>query len=369
MADELEKQYAKAFKAAYPRKIVVPSGYADPKAYSATLVGDLLVTQDPRMRATAHLTAYLGAMALIANKVPTYFVAPEFALAVANTDLPGDFKFAELRWPLNAQIFVLPDEFVAQYYGNCYAPFLSVSRLQKGDYPGGFGKMPEVEVPLMPVGINVDKMIIDFPAFLGLDMPTDYNGNYPMNLGVEVFKTAPWADMTGYEEKAHGVVFDRRHELNKEEENEFIQKALQLAVKLILTIAERPGLVEHGTVTRHAKVHQGRVIQPQLVSANVIGRTYRIRREITSHAVAASGQRRPPRFKYRRGHLTWQAKRFKNLEFISVDQMPRKEEGIIDFDAAGELLSGKFRACHERKWIEGFLFEDKEEQPNSGNTP
>jgi hypothetical protein len=54
------------------------------------------------------------------------------------------------------------------------------------------------------------------------------------------------------------------------------------------------------------------------------------------------------------------ARQFKNVEFISVDSMPRKTDGAIDFDTAGVEKADKFRACHVRTWIEGFFFDEEE---------
>lgn len=353
-----------AFHAAHPRNIVPPSGYFNPKHYASTLVGDLLVVRDPAMNQLPHLTAYMTALTLIANKVPTYFVAYEFAQAVANTELPRDFKFAEIKWPLDAQLFVLPDQFVMQYYG-CYAPFMALCRCPAGDYPGLLrSRLPQTEIPYTPFINAVDKLAVDFPIFHNRGTPTDYNGNYPMSAGVEVFATADWVDSTRYEEELHGfTVEERRTDLTPEQEKIFMDKALTLAMKLILAVACRPGAVEHGHVTRPVKVKKGRVVQKELWGPNVIGRTYRIPRQGLTTTVT-TGPRSKPRFTFRRGHYAWVAKRFKGVEFISVEQMPHREDGTIDFDTAGTELSGKFRTVHERQWIEGILFGDEGDSPS-----
>jgi hypothetical protein len=352
-----------AFHAAHPRNIVPPSGYFNPKHYASTLVGDLLVVRDPAMNQLPHLTAYMTALTLIANKVPTYFVAYEFAQAVANTELPRDFKFAEIKWPLDAQLFVLPDQFVMQYYG-CYAPFMALCRCPAGDYPGLLrSRLPQTEIPYTPFINAVDKLAVDFPIFHNRGTPTDYNGNYPMSAGVEVFATADWVDSTRYEEELHGfTVEERRTDLAPDQEKIFMDKALSLAMKLILAVACRPGAVEHGHVTRPVKVKRDRVVQKELWSPNVIGRSYRIPRQgITT---VTTGPRSKARFTFRRGHYAWVAKRFKGVEFVSVEQMPHREDGTIDFDAAGTELSGKFRTVHERQWIEGILFGDEGDSPS-----
>lgn len=364
MVEDLAGMYPKMWKASYPRNIVVPNGYADPKYYAATMLGCLLSIQDTRMRQFAHTCEYLMSLALMQHRVPTYFIAPEFAYSVANTDLPGDFKFIELFWPLPAMLFVLPDDFVKDYYG-FYAPFLAVSNTPSGEYPKQYDRLPKIEAPFFAMEVNKDRINVDYPLYRPNEVPCDYNGSYRLTDGVEVFKSAPMHDTTEWEQSVRGISVKHEGEPAKgEEEIEFMDKAASLAVKLLLTIAERPTMIENGRVTRAARSNQqGKLVLPELVSPNVIGRAYRIPRKYSERAESAGG-RAKPRFVYRRGHWTWQAKRFKNAEFVSVNQMPRKEDGTIDFDAAGDLMSNKFRACHERIKIEGFLFGDID--PNEG---
>jgi hypothetical protein len=357
LAEVISSQFPKTFKAAYPRHIQTPAGYADPRIYAATLFGHLKACESFGLLELAHKTAYGIAVTLINHRVPTYFVADEFAQAVANTDLPGDFKFEELKWPLDAQVFVLSDKFSMSYFGT-YAPFLSVCRLNPGKYPEDFPRpMPVVESPYMSFIIPGSRILFDYPHF-GSSTPVTYNGSYPMSEGLDTAQNAPWNDATVFERAFHGVGPMLKGELVGEQEEKFILQARHLIVKLLLAVANRPSLVEHGRVTRHAVVTpQGKVKLPELVSPNVIGRTYRISRRHSTEGSSAG--RSAPRFKYRRGHFTWQAKRFKNVEFVSVDEMPRRADGFIDFDAAGEKAD-KFRACHERIWIEGFFFDEDE---------
>ena len=314
--------------------------------------------QNPGMSELAHKTAYGVCLSLIANHAPVYLIADEFAQAVANTDLPGDFKFAELKWPLESQIFVLSNKFVQAYYG-CYAPFLMIGRLKAGLYPRDFPKIRKCELPYPLLELKEDRIILDYPYF-GAESPVTYNGSYPLSAGIEIFKSAPWNDATLFENAYHHMDLTPKGELNREDEEMFVQKAQQLAVKLLLTVAEMPGLREHGKIVRHAIVTQQKTIKlPELVSANFIGRTYHIPRKYAAPVV--TGPRAKPRFKYRRGHYMWAARQLKNVEFVSVEQMPRKPDGFIDFDVAGNELAEKFRASHHRTWVEGFFFDEAEE--------
>ncbi len=373
ISDQLALEFPKSFKAAYPRNIETPKGYTDPRHYGSSLVAAMLNLENPAMRQVSHINGVMTAAMLISHKMPTYFVADDFAFAAANTNLPGDFKFQELLWPLPAQLFVLSDHFCDEYYGGIHAPFVSVCRVLAGPYPQMMPKMPEMELGDFTLTIPYDKILMDFPICYENDAAIDYNCNYPMTMGIEAIKDAPWVDSSTYENVMRGFMVINPNEITPEREQAYIQKAIALGIKLLLAVAARPALVEHGKLTRQQVVHRGRVLQPSITSPNFIGRRYVIQRRTSDGTRVATGPRQAPKFRYRRGHWTWQAKNFKRGgEFVSVGDMPRKPDPtqpdpakaglVIDFDAAGEQLGNKFRACHERMWIEGWLFDD-ENQP------
>ena len=287
IVDGMETQTPLAWKAVHPRNYTPPTGYCNPRYYSGTMLGNLLVVMDDRMHELPHLTGYLTALSLIANRMPTYFIAYEFAQAVANTDLPRDFKFSEIKWPMDAQLFVLPDQFIEQYYG-CYAPFIAIGRTVKGIYPDTFrGRLPQTEIPYTKCESTVDRFLVDYPVFHANGTPTDYNGNYPISEGVDVFNRCDWVDTTHYEEELRGFTYPQRAlDLNPEAEKVFIAKAIQMALKLILAVACRPAAIEHGQISRPAKIKHGKVVLREMWSPNIIGRTYRIPRRV-------AGQPRP----------------------------------------------------------------------------
>ncbi len=371
ISDSLSWDFPQVFKACYPRNITVPGGFSDPRHYAAGMVGHMISIQNPAMNQVGHLNGMMVTVMLMAHKVPTYFIADDFAFAAANTNLPGDFKFSELLWPMPAQLFVLSDKFCQDYYDGIHAPYVAVARLAKGKYPHSLPKLPITELPYPGTELVEDKIVMDYPICYENTTSTDYNGNYPMTDGISIMKDAPWTDSTGYEIAMRGWKITKSDEISGDREQEFIQKASQLAVKLILAVAARPAMVEHGKLVRNQVVHQGRVIQPSVTSPNIIGRNYVIQRRNAEGTRVVTGPRQAPKFRYRRGHWTWQAKRFKNIEFVAVDQMPRKPDPmqqdttVIDFDTAGEAMTNKFRACHERMWIEGWLFDETENEPKT----
>lgn len=358
-----KRRWPLAHKAAFPRNMEVPKGYVTPELFAAMMVAHLRVAT-MGMKELPHITGYSTTGLLIANRVPTYFIADEFAEAAANTILPGDFRFSELKWPMPAQLFVLSDEFCLNYYDGLYAPFLAMGLTKAGNYPAGFGKLPQTEFQY-PTFVNYKDRVVMDHSFWGAEPPVTYNGAYPLEDRIEIIQEAPFFDATILELRLHGDNITPEKALaTREEEITFTTKASQLLIKLMLIITELPSMVEHGKLTRNAIVtQQGRIKLPQLYSPNVIGRRYVMPRMDTQRTGVVSTSRKAPKFLYRRGHWAWVAKRFKHLEFISVDQMPRLADGSMDFDRAGPETEAKFRACHERQWIQGFVFKDEEADP------
>ena len=364
LTEYMEQTDPTVFKACYPRNIAPPGGFANPKHYATMMVGKLLAVENPVMNQLSHSTGYMTSLLLINHGVPTYFVSYEFCQAVANTELPNDFQFTELKWPLPAQLFVLPDQFVYNYYG-VHAPFLSISRCLPGHYPDCLNKLPPFLRNGPTLDVLADKIVFDYPAFYPRRLPTVFNGNYPLNAGIEIFKDSPWVDSTPFERAQSGIYYNwNEEELPPEKEREFTDKALRFAIKLLLCVAARPAAVEHGAMTCPAKVKKGKA-RKEMWSANIIGRAYRIPREIRHTGV--TGEHRS--FRFRRGHYTWQAKRFKDVEFISVNNMPHLEDGAIDFHTAGPELTSKFHTVHERQWIEGILRDVQNGEKAQENEP
>jgi hypothetical protein len=359
MTEALKQRAPQVYKLVHSRDIIVPLGYCDPRWCS--VVQCLMLYNDPALRQFAHSVGYGVALRLIQCRSPYYFVADEFAFAVANSDLPGDFRFAELKWPLDGQTFILSDKFCQVYYG-FLAPFLSVVRLEAGRYPAHLHDKRLDGYRFLPVmDMHADMILMQYPYF-GVKVPITYNSKYPMSGGIGMFDNTTINDATIFEDAYHGIPSDAKigHELTKEEEQVFTKKAQHLALKLLLTISCLPSSVETGGKAREAISVQGRCTSPILMHPNIIGRNYRTQRKPAvavpqgSHGVIV---RSAPRFTIRRGHYAWQAKRFKNTEFVSVDQMPRTANGLIDFDKADTTMVSKFRVCHERIWIQGIVFD------------
>ena len=113
---ELENRMPLALKAVYPRRILPPTGYPNPKYLSCILAYDLIAWTHPELRMLPHVTSALNALMQIKYSVPTYFLDLEFAQAVGQTEPPTDFKLEEIKWPLPAMTIVLPSQFAIKYF-------------------------------------------------------------------------------------------------------------------------------------------------------------------------------------------------------------------------------------------------------------
>lgn len=318
------KQQPKTYKAVYPRRIVPPNGYLNPKYFSATLFSEMRVWVDPQMRMLPHITGYVHCLLQMNYRVPTYFVRSEFAQAVAQTEPPEDFKFSEIKWPLPAMLFVLPTDFVMKYFGYM-VPFIGVARSDKGDYPKMLKDIPDCEIPvsvLEPIQSEVDRINIVYPVYSNKELPVDYTGSYPLSMNVNEMDNAPSVDATYMEEDAMTRIFgnfDMRTPSSDlpaegQQEKDFNSKVQAFAVKLMLALTAKPGFIVHGTLARAEKRKRGRITKLELWNPNLIGWEYQAKRvglpeKPTDANLKGAVMDLPvvthasPRMHWRRGHM------------------------------------------------------------------
>lgn len=300
--DQAAEAYAKALPKTHalcnPRRIVPPNGYTNPRHYGTVLTGSAMVWQQPSLTMVPHICTRMDAYHQAIEGVPTFFVGNEFCQAVQNTQPPEDFKFSDLKWPRNSMLFVLPDTFVRSQFK--YAvPFISVSRVEPGDYPNA--RQPDWDV-YMARSIHVPEARINFrfTCFYANQSPCDYTGTYPLDLQVSQIADAPFADASYMEEALWHIEHTVPEDGPKDEEED---KQLQCAVisfatKLMLALTARPEMVTEGTCVRPARIRRGVVTKDELWSPNMIGWEYRAK-----HSVPQGGTHASPRMHWRRGHM------------------------------------------------------------------
>jgi len=307
---ELPGREPRTYKAIYPKRIVPPHGYLNPKYFTITLWSQLKVGLEPEMTMLPHVTGVVNALLQVQHRVPTYFVRSEFAQAVAQTEPPADFKLGEIKWPLDAMLFVLPTDFVLKYFG-FLCPFISITHSGLGIYPDVLKNLPDCDIPLQalnPIDNRHERFNVIYPVYTEHGVPVDYTGSYPLSLNVNQMAAAPFADATFMEAEAMGEQVnqfrgDRSDLPNDTEERAFIDKVQAFAVKLMLALTARPNFIQIGGLSRAQKIKKGKVVRDELWHPNLIGWEYQAQRVITKPTSGDHGTHASPRMHWRRGHM------------------------------------------------------------------
>jgi hypothetical protein len=234
-------------------------------------------------RIPTEITAQAVAYRVVGHNVPVYYLAEDFTRPVAATDLPHDFTFADLNWPMPAMVLGYPVRFLREYIGkeSCY---VFAARFSKGEHSCPFFlAAPTIIMP---------------QAKIALFWYRCANGR------LESFVSCFWEhDKVDEAILKHGYVDYTFGDTTKVETDKVACDRLSVLVfKLLVVLNTRPGLVEPGTRLRAASTRRGKT-RSELWSANIIGRDYRVVHDRT----APTGTHASPRLHWRRGHLRNQA--------------------------------------------------------------
>jgi hypothetical protein len=365
--EAVQKEYPNIMATVYPRRIIPPAGFLNPKYYGSSLSG-LATLWDGKAEELClrpHIQCALVALEQAIMGVPTYFIRDEFAQAVANTKLPMDFRLSELKWPLDAMLFVLSDSFVYDYF-RFYTPFISICRCTAGIHPTreelSWALRHGWEVKRwMPITNQVEFMLTHFPLYLPEDVPQDFPGSWPLDIDLSTMQNADFCDATAYERSLRPELDLRPvgKTPTPDEETELRKKISMFAVKLLLAFAVRPHLVKPGSLQRKAIMKKGS-LRDELWNPNLVGWEYTARHS----EVSLGGTHASPRWHWRVGHFTNQfiGKRGEP-DFVSAESLPRKaSDGTIDWDQVSPEVQTAFRRNHELKWLEPVLCGGKDEK-------
>lgn len=359
--DSLAREVPRLKQALYPKRIIPPQGYFNPKWYTTSLAilfrGWLL--GDHTM--LPHTTGAI--MGLLASKygLPFYFVQPEFAEAVAQTDPPEDFFLKDIRFPMPALAFVLPDAFVLHHFGY-YAPFVGVATVQAGIYPQAAMPYPETELDMGRANrlqVSQERIIFHYPMYHRASPPTDYTGNYPLASNLSVIETAPFHDATIYEEQRykdqHGGV---AYEFPRETPAGAVEKAFQtkvqfFIVKLLLALTAEPEYIVTGSLQRKEKRNRrGKLEQEALWNPNVIGANFRV---VRANSPGGEGSHASPRWHWRRSRMTYQVHGKRTPDFVYRESLPKDEMGRVDWKQVPDKTRENFWANHKLLWLKPTL--------------
>lgn len=288
----LKKKSPEIYKACTPRRYVPPNGYANPRFYVPHL--SVSLTKECVAKDCEPQTSEVVSLRLLKYNVPTYFICEDFCRACAATKPPEDTLLSEIKYPMEAMLMVLPENFIREY-AKAYCPFIAVAHLPIGMHG------PEVNGKPWVGGAprrenNHDRLFIHTPVFYK-EWPVDY---------MHVSKTAtPLSKVFTIDEfvtyarlpERYGTLGDSI--LEKAEEVTLVNKLNGLALKIIMAMAARPNMREEGSCLRPAKIHAHRE-KEELWSPNFIGRNYRI---VHGPGYVPQGSHASPEMHWRRGHM------------------------------------------------------------------
>lgn len=317
-----------------PRRIVPPGGYHSPRVIAASLFTILgengLKLQAGDFIAPTAITAQEIAYEVTNYDVPVYYVSESLTRAVAATELPSGIRIADLNWPMPAMVLGFPQRFMLEYLGLdvCY---VYAAHLAAGPHRSK-------HIPFAPV--------IETPA----DKVAWFWFSWSMR-GLESFVSSFWTKddidqtlaaypYTDFTNAAPGVVAKNR---------DATDKVSALMLKLLCVLNWRENLIEPAHCIRPARI-KGGVQRPALWAPNVIGRTYRPRREPATTA----GTHASPRLHWRRGHAAFQVVG-RREDLVPVALLPSIAKGEIDWSGVDESTRTRFWKSHRRVWIDPVL--------------
>jgi hypothetical protein len=275
---------------------------------------------------------------VLEHGVPIYFIAEEFARAVAATQLPDDFTFADLNWPQNGMVIGWPPRFMKEYIDRevCY---IYAANCPEGSYrPKGLRDAPDIVVP-------------EGRGKIGWFYYASTGGRPECFVSAYLSRDKLGQALTDY------IYTDYMGEepAKVQADKEVTERVSALMLKLLVILNMQPSLLTHGTQERPLRVKHGKVVRRDLWSANFIGRAYRMARDLT-------GTHASPRMHIRRGHVAWQVAGPRTADaFVSASVLPRTDRGAIDWAQVGPDVRERFLRCHKRLWLQPVLIGGKEQ--------
>jgi hypothetical protein len=270
----IEKFLPGAMDLFYPRKYAAPGGYTSPKVPARMFA---MTTSRPDIFARAlDGTPFAGTVTdqvaaaglrLAQFKMPTFWVARDLAEAAVHTAPPETLKLADVKFPLDALMFLLPENSFdppgqkASWIGVACNETVKHNRLVTF-VSGGLG-------PTYVVTLNPEQPLSQFDA-MPFQTPHPETGE----------------DVAG---------------LTTPEDGAFTRRMCHLGTTLLMLMNARPELVVVDTPSDSEIGNGGRAGRNKLFRPNWVGRDYRVVRK------SGEGTHASPTLHWRRGHWRHQA--------------------------------------------------------------
>lgn len=302
----IEARFPTIFNACYPRRFVLPNGFASPKRIVCPVLACLWMLCEFRdeefsdipgngrveNRYSSHVYRIISSLTRL--QVPTYFANHQIMEALINTDLPRDFEMRDVPWPLDAMIFAIPEGVLKSPSGSITA--IAIAKIESGR---------EIKLPWFSWDsdhLNKICTIAPIPAqdhdsvlILGItDECQLYHWEAPLD-------SASIHDASNVKVFSESILCTDDSD-GSETDHQFASKNLpKTAFQILLAMLAAPEMIEAGLCVRQAKHKKGKT-QSALWSPNFFGRSYRRYDEI----VGESSERGKCRMHWRRGHFRHQ---------------------------------------------------------------
>jgi hypothetical protein len=220
-----------------PRRIMTPEGYHSTKCVAAglfSLLDQARLTANTGRNLPTEITGSTFSYRVLEHNVPIYFVSEEFARAVAATELPADFTFADLHWPQMGMVIGWPPRFMQEYTSR-EACYVYAANCPEGQYwPTGRPAAPIIEVPE-----GRGKIGWFYYASTGGWVECFVSAYLTKDKVVQAFADYTYTDYMG--------VGTAKVQADKE----FTERVSALMLKLLVILNMQPSLVTHGNAETH----------------------------------------------------------------------------------------------------------------------
>lgn len=275
--------------------------WGDPEEFALQAIGCSIsaLGGDPGEDATA-FACHVVASKLIRYGVPTFYVGHELCDALLKTTPPDDLSFADLHWPMEAMLFVLPRDFSVKYFGD-YVPFVAVSHMDAGE---------EVSSPLILKHIDTGESLRIPDVTINPPKPSKYwiatmvkwENGYPVNYDSRAIYTSTVKGLMSFEE--FKIYRENADPQEVEDGKQAARRMSALALNLMLAMDAEPELISREKLLRPAQKQGKTVLRKPLWKPHWIGEHFRV--EYEKHA--PEGTHRSPIAHWRVGH--WRNQRF-----------------------------------------------------------
>lgn len=328
IADIYESEKPDLWRKCLPRNYSGVGHYESPR-YVAAIIASSIEWICGEIAGQAPLTARHIAMATSSafeNNLPAFFVTKEFLLAVSNTDLPDDIKWTDAKLPFESGLLYLPKKTLFDPEGDSVT-VLGWTRNQKGS---------EIKI-----GEKIKVACVDDTFIVFAICDSDIERLYSSAVRADEMPYIKWK--TGDTKPASPFDLPLTND-----DKTFLHQLVCVVFSLLLAQVSKPTLTTEGRRETDHKKQKRETWTP-----NYLGKGYTIKRQ------HQGGTHASPNLHWRKGHYTHSVigDYRNNPDFISTSDLPRFEDGRINWEIVDDRTRKKFWRNHKHQWIEPILIE------------